>query len=49
MPNFNRCDAQEFERTTIDKIKVLPFGPLDVSKGIRMAIEPRRDPTKGVS
>lgn len=49
VPNFNRRDAQEFERTTIDKMKVLPFGTIDLSKGIRLAMEPKRDPTKGVS
>lgn len=49
VPNFNRSDTKDFERITIDKLKVLPFGATDVSKGIRLAMEPKRDPTKGVS
>jgi hypothetical protein len=49
VPNFNRGDTKDFERITIDKLKVLPFGTTDVSKGIRLAMEPKRDPTKGVS
>jgi hypothetical protein len=49
VPNFNKLDAVHFERTTIDKLKVLPFGSIDFSKGIRLAMEPKRDPTKGVS
>jgi hypothetical protein len=49
VPNFNRSDTKDFERITIDKLKVLPFGAADISKGIRLAMEPKRDPTKGVS
>ena len=49
VPNFNLRDAEHFERNTIDKLKVLPFGAIDVSKGIRLAMEPKRDPTRGVS
>jgi hypothetical protein len=49
VPNFNRGDTKDFERITIDKLKVLPFGTTDMSKGIRLAMEPKRDPTKGVS
>lgn len=47
VPNFNRRDTQEFERTTIDKMNALPFRPLDVSKNIRMAIDPARPPNRG--
>jgi len=49
VPNFTGRDREQFERSTIDKLKVLPFGAADVSKGIRLAMEPKRDPTKGVS
>jgi hypothetical protein len=49
VPNFTGRDKEQFERSTIDKLKVLPFGTIDVSKGIRLAMEPKRDPTKGVS
>jgi hypothetical protein len=49
VPNFDQRDRELFERTTIDKLKVLPFGTTDVSKGIRLAMEPAKDPSKGVS
>jgi hypothetical protein len=50
VPNFDQKDAEVFERNTIDKLKVLPFGTADVSKGVHVAMEPaKRIPGKGVS
>jgi hypothetical protein len=49
VPNFDQRDVELFERGTIDKLKSLPFTTIDVSKGLRLAMEPKKDPSKGVS
>jgi hypothetical protein len=48
VPNLSRRDAEQFERSTIDRLKVLPFSSTGVSKSISVAMEPKRDPGKGV-
>jgi len=49
VPNFDRNDAELFERTTIEKLKVLPFGTADISKGVRIAMDPASSGPKGQS
>ena len=47
-PNLTGRDATDVERKVNDKLKVLRLGP-EFAKSIRVGMQPKRDPSKGVS